>query len=168
MYAGVPARAAGRRSPPSSSAPSTGRPRARGGAAELGARVGAEALGLLSARQVHQGDAEVQHLEPVTLDDDEVVGLDVAVDDPLGVGVVERVGELPGQRLDAGGGEHLVHERGERAPLEVLEDHEGGVLLDAVLVDGDDVRVLQARGGGGGAPEHLDPGRAVVRILEQR
>jgi hypothetical protein len=97
--------------------------------------------------------AEVHHLRPHrsgwdrTLADDHVLRLDVAVDDPVGVGVGERVAQvgadlghvairepaLRGQLVDGG-------------PLHELADEEGVTISLPELVQGDDSRMTEAGG----------------------
>jgi hypothetical protein len=77
-----------------------------------------------------------------------VLGLDVAVDDAVGVGLGERAGDL---RADVERGRHVDAARGrrlaQRRPLDVLGGDEAAAVLLADLVDGEDVRVVQGRGG---------------------
>ena len=91
------------------------------------------------------GDAEVEDLGGVVLEDPDVRGLDVAVDDAVGVGELE-----PARDLDQV--EELLRE-GEKVPAldlvveilagEVLLDDVGDPVLDTEVVDGDDVAVLE-------------------------
>ena len=106
-------------------------------------------------RRAHGGDAEVDHLRPAVVGDDDVARLEVAVDDAVGVGRAERVGERHGeveQRADrqAGLGDHRV----ERAAADELHHQQPPAVgvLDAVQAD--DVRVVER---GEGARLALQP-----------
>ena len=50
----------------------------------------------IAARDVVAGEAEVEDLDVAVLRQEDVLGLDVAVDDPLLVGRGEPLGDLPG------------------------------------------------------------------------
>ncbi len=114
-----------------------GRVHHRGRALEVDGRRG--------ARRVHRlGEAEVEDLDLAVRRELDVCGLEVAVDDPLLVRLLHRLGDLPGD------GERLVErERPSLQPLgEVLARHElhhegahAVRLLEAV--DRGDVGVLQ-------------------------
>ena len=98
------------------------------------------------------GDPEVHQLRPssraAVVADDHVLGLDVTVDDPAGVGVGERLAEVEGDLGDVAvvehpGGAELV----ERLAGDQLgdQDRAAGVLTE--LVEGDDRRVVETGGG---------------------
>ena len=102
-------------------------------------------------------EPEVEHLHVAVGADHDVFRLDVAVDDAGGVRRGERAGHLPPdvdrrrERLRA------LDERPQRPPVdELLHDEELAVRRLADLVDGDDVRVVESRGGAGLAQEALD------------
>jgi hypothetical protein len=108
------------------------------------------------------GDAEVGDLQAPVRGDEEVGGFDVAVDDALGVGVVEAFGSLAEELEDDGGsgGADLVEQGGESAPGDVLHGDEGDGFAGAHfgvadLVDGDDVGMGEPAGGLGFALEAL-------------
>src|SRR6185295_12572976 len=146
------------------------------------------ALGLLGRevlRRAHDGarlghvrrsgarDAEVGDLgAPVGVDDD-VVGLEVAVDDPAAVGEARGAQDLDGQVDGAVGVQRrlLLDDRLQRAPLEVLHRDVVGAVVLAAVVDGDDVLVLQAGGARRLAAEALDElavlGEAPVEDLQR-
>jgi elongation factor G len=99
-------------------------------------------------RGVEPRDAEVGELDPPLAGDEDVGGLDVAVHHPLGVGVLQGLGDLPDDVADA----LEVHRR--FAPQQLLEvgaadelhgDEGGAVLVDHV-VDGNDVGVGEDAG----------------------
>jgi hypothetical protein len=89
------------------------------------------------------GEAEIEHLGVAALGDEDIGGLDVAVDDSLGMGGVEAIGNFDGEREQG-----FVFER--LAGDEVLEGHaieelhgdEGLVAVAADFVNGADVGVI--------------------------
>ena len=92
--------------------------------------------------------AEVAVLATAGLRDEDVRGLDVAVDEALLVRGVERLGDL-GEELDRAlrlERTVLRDELGEVGALDVAHGEEEHAVLLARLVDGDDVRVVE-RGG---------------------
>ena len=113
---------------------------------------GVRELRLLIGR-VRLGDAEIEdlHVVPATraLDEHHVRRLEVAMNDPRGVGDVERRAHLPGD-VDADRNRQLAvtpQLRGERLALEQLHDEVHVALVAASEVeDLDDVLVLDARG----------------------
>ena len=100
---------------------------------------------------------EVEHLHVAVGADHDVLGLDVPVDDAGGVRGGERARHLPAdvdrrrERLRA------LDERAQRPPVdELLDDEELAVRRLADFVDGDDVGVVEGRGGARLAQEALD------------
>ncbi len=131
-----------------------------GGRADGGAGRGEPRAGLHRA-----GDAEVgHHRAPGVAVEQDVVGLDVAVDHAALVRVVERVGDLAHQPP------HLVHRQApfpgqqpRQAPARDQRHHQPGhAVALAHVVDGHDVRVRQPRRSVGLAREP-GPHRGVVR-----
>ena len=104
----------------------------------------AGAAGLLHG----EGDAEVGD-EGLALVQQDVLGLDVAVDDALAVGVVEGAGDFGGEADGVGDGEHAFAREAGAQRLAGDERHD--VVEQAVGVAAveqrEDVRMLQARGG---------------------
>jgi len=104
------------------------------------------------------GSAEVAQLDRAVAGPEDVGGFDVAVDDPVGVGISQRLGDLAG---DAGG---FVERQGtpaeEHVPqvlaLHVFHDDRGQPAVGDNVVDRDDVRVLEP-GGRPGFPKHPFP-----------
>jgi hypothetical protein len=79
--------------------------------------------------------------------DEDVRGLHVAVDEPGGVGGVERVGDLAADRDRALGCQRaVVEDRPEVPPLDVAHRDEERVAGLAGLVDGNHVGVVERRG----------------------
>jgi hypothetical protein len=107
-------------------------------------------LGHPGARSAHgQGDAEVGH-QCGTIVQQDVFGLDVAVDDPVPVGVVE------GRRHLGGDSYRVVHRQlllpadpvPHRFPFDIRHDIEEEAVGFAAVKEREDVRVLEVRGGG--------------------
>ncbi len=104
------------------------------------------------------GDPEVGDLGRALAVDQDVLGLDVAVDDVARVGAAERAGDLDRVR------ERLVHRQPahaadallERLALDVLEDDVGPALVLPGVDHADDVRVRELRDRAGLAAEALE------------
>ena len=118
--------------------------------AGLGARgrrqVGLRSRALVDLREL--GEAEVEDLDAAFVRDEEVLGLQVPVDDPLVVRGGEAVGDLQGvvdhpalRKLPRGEG------RAQRLALEQLLDDVRRVVVRADVVDGGDVGVVEDAGG---------------------
>ena len=93
-------------------------------------------------------DAEVGHLHAAVFGDQDVAGLDVAVDDVPLVGVRQGLGGLADDR-DLGRERELLSAAEvprERPALDVLHGDEVEVAVAAHVEDGDDVGMLQAAG----------------------
>ena len=104
---------------------------------------GHERAGLHLRRRL--GDAEVGDLHPPVGRDHEVLGLEVAVDDPVLLGVREP-GEQPLEHAADLRERQLPDVRAQRPALDVLHrDVRRAVVLE-VVVDGDDVRVRERPG----------------------
>ena len=90
------------------------------------------------------GEAEVEELHPAVARQEDVLGLQVAVDDAGGVGGREALRDL-----DRGGGDGLDRERPavepvpERLALEELGDEVGDAVVAPDVEDGEDVRVAE-------------------------
>ena len=117
------------------------------------AAVGGQALLVEGA-----SDAEVGDLGRAFLVDEDVLGLDVAVDDVAIVRRLERAGDLDrvGDRLVDGQPAHAADAVLERLALDVLEDDVGAAVLLTGVDDADDVRVRELRDGAGLATEALE------------
>jgi hypothetical protein len=103
-------------------------------------------------------EAEVQHLHPPVARQEDVVGLEVAVDDPALVGGAKppRDLERPGHGL-AQRGDPRAQRLAKRLALEELEDEVGVSLVGADVEDGDDVGVGESSGGAGLGLEAAEP-----------
>ena len=142
-------------------------------AARLGRRLGHRRR-RLGPREL--GEAEVEDLDAAVVRDEDVLGLQVAVDDALLVRGAEAARDLQGvvdglARRDRAGGELLA----QRRSLEQLRDDVRRALVGADVVDRHDVRMVEAscrarfllepaqpvgvRGVGGG--QHLDRDLAI-------
>ncbi len=101
---------------------------------------------LFGVRQL--GEAEVEDLHPAVVGDEDVLGLQVPVDDPLlvrggeAVGDLERVVDRLALRELAAG-----EDRAQRLAFEELLDDVGRAVVLADVVDGGDVGVVEDAGG---------------------
>ena len=102
------------------------------------------------------GDAEVGHARAALVIDQDVVGLEVAVDDPAGMREPHAGQNLADDLDRLGGREASLDQVLERGALDVLHRDPVAALVLAAVVDGDDVRVLKAGGGLRLAAETLD------------
>jgi hypothetical protein len=114
--------------------------------------------GLCELRSLqHPGDSEVGDLDDAVTSDQEVLGLDVAVDEIRGVLMLEPGADLEQEldsslRLHGGGSGDQV---GDRLPLDVLHDDVREPVFLADVVDGNEVRVREPRGNPGLPEETL-------------
>ncbi len=101
---------------------------------------------LLGVRQL--GEAEVEDLHPAVVGDEEVLGLQVPVDDPLLVRGGEAVDDLERVVDRLARRERAAREdRAQRLAFEELLDDVGRAVVLADVVDGGDVGVVQDAGG---------------------
>jgi len=98
-------------------------------------------------RGVHPGDAEIGDLDPVVGRDQDVRRLDVAVDDAVGVRIVEGIGHLGDDVHHERQRQRLVplEKRIEVRPAHILHGDEGAAVLALLhhVVDGDDVGMAE-------------------------
>jgi hypothetical protein len=113
----------------------------------LGRDVGGGAEHLPGLRELvlerHAGDPEVRDREAVAIVEQQVAGLDVAVDHAGGVRGVERAGRLaqPLQRRGVPDGGPGLDAVADRAPAHQLHDHEHAAVVLADVIDRHDVLV---------------------------
>ncbi len=94
------------------------------------------------------GQPEVQYLGLAARAHEDVGGLDVAMDDPLGVRGVERVGDLDAEIEDLLQLERLALDAVlERLAFQELHGDEALALVFADFIDGADVGMVERRGG---------------------
>ena len=109
-------------------------------------------------RGLHEaGDAEVDHLHPVVRGEHHVQRLDVVVDHVSLVRGDQRGTDLLRDLQGAAGCQRTVRAqmRGQRRPFDPLHHQVEVVLVEAAVVQGDHVRVVDLRGGDGFAVEAL-------------
>ena len=127
-----------------------------------GAEHGADGLGPGRLGQ-GPGQPEVADAQPAVVVEEEVGGLDVAVDEAPPVGVVEAPGRLQADEEGLGRAQPPapVEHRAQAAAAQVLADQVGPVLLLAPVVDGHDVGVVEGGRGPGLGPEPAQEGVVV-------
>ncbi len=100
-------------------------------------------------RGAHAREAEVHDLRLAAADQHDVPGLDVPVNYAERVGVFQRVTHLEDDMNGPGRDEWTFADQlRERASLDVLHDDARRIVPDDHVVDGDDVRMIEARHGG--------------------
>ena len=107
-------------------------------------------------RASHLGQSEVQDLGVAAWADEDVGGLDIAVNDACAVRRIQRVGDFDAER------QHRVHVQTamagdallQRAALQILHGDEGAAVLLADVMNGADVGMIQ---GGRGSSLALEP-----------
>ena len=138
--------------------------------AHQGARIGdcgGFGLGRSAAGGEVAGQAEIEHLGIAIVPHHDVLGLDVPVHNPGGMGRGQRLGHLADERHQRRQGETLRSERPQRLPLDQLHDEEGLALVLVHVVHGTDVGVVQGGGGTGFALEPLQALRVLGILLGQ-
>ena len=111
-------------------------------------RLGGELRESRARRAPHRGQAEVQQLGAARPGDEDVGGLQIAVNNAAPVGEVQRLGDLdhePKQFAQAKW--PLAQSRRERLTFEVLHHQVRAAFLEARVVERADVRMVQRRDG---------------------
>jgi hypothetical protein len=113
------------------------------------------------------GDAEVGHLRPPVAVDQDILGLDVAVDEPVLVREREPAGDLECEldRFARFERPLLVEELLQVHAVDVFEDDELPTVLLAAVDHGDDVRMSELRDRASLAAEALDVGVVARELL---
>ena len=121
----------------------------------------------LESRSDSPRQAEVDQPGTAEVVDQDVGRLDVPVQDPLAVGVVDGVGQVA---EDPGGGRRveamMVAIPVQRPPADEMEGHPAAAVVEARVVDGHDVGMVQPRRGPGLAEEALHHALARIGLLE--
>src|SRR5579872_1070112 len=123
--------------------------------------------GALSGRQLSQ--AEIENLGLAAFSDEDVGGLDVAMDDALGVGGIESVGDLNSylhQRAGLQGAPQ--HQVGESAALEILHGQEGATIVLADFEYGANIGMIEGGGGAGFALKTLQSLGIARQVLGEK
>ena len=96
----------------------------------------------------HLGDTEIENLRVTAIRDEDIGGLDVAMNDARVVCGIERVRDLDAEgKQDVERQTAIGDSVSQRGALEVLHDDEGAAILLADIVNGADVGVIQRRRG---------------------
>ena len=115
--------------------------------------------------RLHLGQAEIENLGVPALGDEDIRGLDVAVNNAAGVRRIEGVGDLDAQRQNRFQLHRAIADQVlECDAVEELHDEERAIALLANVVNRTDVGMIQRRRGLGFAPKALE-GLAVLRQI---
>jgi len=121
-------------------------PEDRAGRGHVAGGHGGRLLGV-DALDERLGEPKVEDLHPPVAEQEQVLRLEVAVDDPLVVRRRQRLGDLgPVLHGLADRQAPVIQALAERLPLQQLADDVGGALVVADVVDGEDARVAEAAG----------------------
>ena len=114
------------------------------------------------------GETEVKHLGVASSSNEDVRGLDVAVNDSFGVGGIQRVGNLDAER------KNLINLQGmardavlQRHAIEEFHGDERVAVVLSDFVDSADVGVIKRRGGARLATEALQGLRVLGHLVRQ-
>lgn len=115
------------------------------------------------------GEAEIEDFGVAARGDEDVRGLDVAMNDAAGMGGVERVGDVDRNveervELQRTCGDEVF----ESLAFEIFHDDEGMAILRADFVDGADIRMIERRSGAGFAAEAFEGLRIVGNIFGKK
>ena len=109
--------------------------------------VGRGHLARRSGGGIDFGQSEIEDFGVAALGDENIGGLDVAVDDSFGVRGVESVGDFDGEIQENVGLQRLARDAMlQRHAVEEFHGDEGPTVLLSDLVDGADVGMVQGRG----------------------
>src|SRR5262249_40902545 len=104
--------------------------------------------GFAARVSAHFGKAEVENFGMATLGDEDVSGLDVAMDDALGVSSIKRVGHFDADVQENFHVQGATHDEVlEGLPVQKFHWDERHTILFVNLVNGADVWVVQSGGG---------------------
>ena len=131
--------------------------------AGIGAGPGAGQRGGSRGDFVLARQAEVEQLHVSVGPDDDVLGLDVAVDDPGGMRDSERFRDLPANLDGALDRQPVRRQLAKRRPLDELHGHVTVGADDAGVVDRDDVRMVERGGERGFSKQPVESAFLVVR-----
>jgi hypothetical protein len=115
------------------------------------------------SRRGELGEAEVEDLDPSVGEDEQVLGLEVAMDDALVVSGGEAAGDLRGPARGASRGYRALRQPlAQRLSLEPLEDEVRSTLVLAGVEDRKQVRVVEGARGEGLLLEAAEAGRILA------
>ena len=100
-------------------------------------------------------ETEIENLDEAVLGKHHVLGFEIPVHDAGLVRLCETVGDLGGELQKLVERERTFNVA-QRGAIDVFHDEKVGLVLDADLVDRDDVRMIQRRGGARFALEALE------------
>ena len=116
---------------------------------------GDASLGELLLRALQAGEAEVEDLRDLfavlIVDEEDILGLEIAVDDAALVGLSQGAGDASRDIDDALERELAAHLLGDGEPIKVLHRHveDAGVFIDAAVEEHDDISVIHPGDGFG-------------------
>ncbi len=115
------------------------------------------------------GEAKVQNFRRAARDQEDVRGLDVAMDDAFGVRGVQAIGDLDGHVKKIGQGQGLAGDAVfQGLAFEQLHRDEGAPFKFANVVDGADIGMVQRGSGASFAAEALDGLRILRDIVGKK
>ena len=123
----------------------------------------------LAVVNAHLGQSEIENLGVTALGDENIGGLDIAMDDLLGVRGLECIRDFDGQaeqqaQFDGTEGDAVF----QRAAFQKLHRDKRLVFVLPDFVDGADVGMVQSRGCAGFAPEAFESLRVVREFVGKK